>query len=33
MIFLFMIDIEDDVSNEWKCPPEGFEDNVAEGDD
>lgn len=33
MIFVFMIDIDDQIGEEWKSPPEGFDDNADEGDD
>lgn len=33
MIFIQMIDIDEDITNEWNSPPEGFEDNIEDDDD
>lgn len=33
MVFLLMMDIEDDVEDDWKSPPDGFNDDLEEDDD
>ena len=30
MIFVQMIDIDEEITNEWNHPPEGFEDNIED---
>jgi hypothetical protein len=33
MIFFYMIEIEDEITEEWKKPAEGYSEDFEEGDD
>ena len=33
LIFMNMVEVEDEIDEEWACPPEGFNDDLMENDD
>lgn len=33
IIFKNMLELDDEISQEWKCPPDGFNDDLVESDD
>ena len=33
LIFKNMLELENEISEEWSCPPDGFNDDLVESDD